>query len=116
MTRGLLMILKSGDIVLVVHRRLFAEDRERFFLGAVEDYESGIAAVSGFTYVRESGGRFLRKDERRTKIVSIGSGTLIVYRLPEQFAFDDATIGARDSRLILSDRHGHEMNLSEELF
>ncbi len=111
------MILKSGDKILVVHRRLFESDRGRFFLGAVEEYGDGIARVSGFTFVRETlNGLFLRKDDRRTKIISMVSGALIVYQLPEDLSVDDARIVARESKLIMTDGHGFEMNMSEHAY
>jgi hypothetical protein len=42
------MLLEPEDKVLVVHRRLFEGDHQRFFVGIVENYEEGIAKVSGF--------------------------------------------------------------------
>lgn len=108
------MILKSGDKVLIVHRRLFEQDLGRFFLGTIKEYEGGVASVTGYTIVRESeDGLFLRKDDLRTKIVSMASGTFIVYQLSDDFAVEQARIQARDNRLMLLDGRGFEMNLSE---
>ena len=108
------MILKPGDKVLIVHRRLFESDRGRFFLGTIEEYEDGVASVTGYTIVRESlDGQYLRKDDLRTKIVSMASGTFIVYRLASEFAVEQAQIEPRDNRLMLLDGRGFEMNLSE---
>ena len=47
------MVLKPGDSVLVVHRRLFENDKARFFVGTVEVYCEGVAAVNGYTLARE---------------------------------------------------------------
>ena len=78
------MILDEGDKVLIVHRRLFAEDAARYFVGVVDGYENGITKASGFTWVREQfGGNFYGKKGLTTKIFSLASGTLIVYRLPQ---------------------------------
>ena len=111
------MILKQGDRVLIVHRRLFEGDSGRFFLGAIDAYEDGIARVTGYTFVREQlAGRMLRKDDRRTKIVSIVSGSLIVYLLPEHLVVEDMHIALRDSRLSLTDGRQFDMNLSEHAY
>jgi hypothetical protein len=111
------MILTLGDKVLVVHRRLFETDKARFFLGTVEEYESGIARVNGFTFVREQlDGRFIRKEDRRTKIISIASGTLLVYQLSRDLDIGDARIEVREAKLVLADDHGFEMNLSEHAY
>ena len=108
------MILKPGDKVLMVHRRLFEGDSERFFLGAVEEYEHGIARVTGFTFVRESmSGRVIRKNDPRTKIVSIASGTLIVYQLPADLAIEKAQFITSESKLTLSDGASFTMNVTE---
>ena len=60
------------------------------------------------------GGRTLRKDEKRTKILSLTSGTLIVYRLPagvrrETLAFEQADEGGT----WLVDGAGFRMDLRE---
>jgi len=76
------MILRGGDQVLVAHRRLFAEDHPRYFAGVVEQYENGLAVVSGYTWLRDPmRGELQRKPDRRTKILSLASGTLLVYKL-----------------------------------
>ncbi len=111
------MILKPNDKVLVVHRRLFETDRGRFFVGSVEEYEQGVARVTGFTFVRELlDGAFIRKDDRRTKVIAIASGTLLVYLLPAKFSVDDARIEVRETKLVLTDSHGLEVNLSEHAY
>ncbi len=108
------MILQSGNKLLIVHRRLFEADRTRYFLGTVNAYEDGVASVSGYTFVHDHvDGDYLRKDDERTKIMPIRSGSLIVYLLSSDFAIDEARICTRENRLILSDGRGCEMNLSE---
>ena len=111
------MILKTGDKVLIVHRRLYETDRARFFAGAVEEYDHGVARVTGYTFVRETlDGQFIRKEERRTKIFSIASGTLIVYQIRDAFVVDESRIEVRESKMVLSDGRGFEMNLSEHAY
>jgi hypothetical protein len=78
------MILKEGDKLLVAHRRLFEGDECRFFVGRVDAYEDGVVKATGRTFVRVvTGGRVIEKPEERTKILSLSSGTLMVYQLPE---------------------------------
>jgi hypothetical protein len=74
------MILKEGDKILVGHRRLFDKDAVRFFIGQVEAFEAGLVKTTGHSYVRDAmGGQVVEKAEQRTKILSLSSGTLIVY-------------------------------------
>ena len=45
------MILEVGSKLLVVHRRLFENDKSRYFIGKVEHCEDAVARVSGHTWV-----------------------------------------------------------------
>lgn len=78
------MILAEGDKVLIVHRRLFELDAARFFIGTVEAYEDGVARVTGHSWVKDQlAGGMIERQGRRTKLLALASGTLIVYRLPD---------------------------------
>lgn len=78
------MLLNEGDKILVIHRRIFENDKSRFFLGTVDAYELGICKISGFTFVRDPHSNLVsRKDEERTKIISLSSGTLFVYLIKQ---------------------------------
>ena len=76
------MVLESGCKLLVCHRRLFIDDPLRFFLGVVVASELGIAKVTGFTWTRDPTHGFQRKPDRRTKLIAVASGSLIVYEIP----------------------------------
>jgi len=52
------MILQEGDKIMVVHRRLFENDKARYFIGIVDGYENGIIKVSGHTWIKEQFGEF----------------------------------------------------------
>lgn len=78
------MLLSNGAKVLVCHRRLFAEDQARYFFGVVEDYSEGVAKVSGFSWTRDPTHGFQRKPDRRTKLIAVASGSVIVYELERE--------------------------------
>jgi hypothetical protein len=108
------MMLKEGDKMLVAQRRLFPRDQPRFFVGQVDAYEAGIVKATGHTFARDSlTGDMLEKVDPRTKLISLSSGTPIVYQLPEQFVLESVDFLAEDGRLILTDGQGFVMNLSE---
>ncbi len=109
------MILSPGELVLISHRRLFSEDVPRFFIGEVEAYSAGIARVTGHSWLREAvRGDIQRKPDRRTKIVSLASGALLIYVLPR-----DLNLGALQMRqgkgqeVVLVDDAGFEMDLTD---
>ncbi|GJL55474.1 MAG: hypothetical protein NPIRA02_26060 [Nitrospirales bacterium] len=109
------MILSNGSKVLVVHRRLFADDQTRYFIGTVLGYENGIAKVKGHTYIKDSlNGEFVERRDDRIKIFSIASGTLIVYELPADLLLDTVTllVGSAGS-ICLTDGSEFSMDLTE---
>ena len=108
------MVLKPGDKVLIVHRRLFEKDSTRFFVGAVEEYEAGLAKVTGFSFSRDMmTGLVHKKDDLRTKIVAIGSGTVLVYLLTGDPQIDKLHFVQSGSKLKLIDFNGFEMDFTE---
>lgn len=112
------MILKVGDVVLVVHRRLYESDRQRFFVGTVLEYDAGLVAVEGFSFAREDiEGSFVRKPDARTRIIPLMSGSIFTYRLPRGVVAESVRLGAttESGRLILSDGRDLEMDLSEHM-
>ena len=111
------MILKKGDKILAAHRRLFADDQIRFFTGEVEETQGELVAATGHSWLRDAfESRVVRKNDRRTKILSLSSGTLIVYRLPREVDLDalklDAGIG---SQMVLTDGGSFHMDVSESV-
>ena len=107
-------MLEDGDKVLIVHRRLFQHDEPRYFVGEVVAYDAGVAKVKGFSFVRNmTDGSVVRKDEPRTKILSILSGAFLVYQLPETTDVAAATFEAHDGELTLGDGNDLRMNMAE---
>lgn len=108
------MILKPGDKLLVVHRRLYDKDEARFFVGHVDDYESGIVKLSGHSYVRDTmSGLMIEKSDVRTKILSLASGTLLCHQLPDALDIDEVKFELLDNMLSLTDGKEFTMNLAE---
>ena len=59
------------------------------------------------------GGQILGKEEPRTKILSLSSGTLLVYQLPDGVDLDAVRFVAEELQLTLTDGRGFTMNLTE---
>lgn len=108
------MILDKGTKVLLAHRRLFPGDHGRFFVGTVEAYDGGVARVDGHTWMRDVyDGTFQKKEDSRVKIVSIASGTVIVYQIPSTVDLNSFRIELDHSRAVARDDRGWEMDLNE---
>ena len=105
-------MLEQGEKLLIVHRRLFEKDSGRFFVGDVQAYEDGIVKVKGYTFVRDMWtGAVNKKSDIRTKVVSLVSGTFIVYLLPETVHLDLVKISGE----VLTDDRGFTMDVSESV-
>ncbi len=110
-------MLAQGDKLVIVHRRLFEKDAPRFFVGEVQDYEAGLAKVKGYTFVKDVfSGNMQKKPDLRTKIMSIVSGTFIVYQLPITVLLDSVRFELdQGGSLILMDEGGFTMDVGESM-
>ncbi len=107
-------LFEPGSCVLVVHRRLFERDDNRLFVGQIESLDSGVIRTTGYSFVRDiMEGTVRRKSESRTKLLSLTSGTLIVYLLPPRFELSKAEVSCRETEMWLTDGSDFSMNLSE---
>ena len=108
------MLLVTGAKVLVCHRRLFLEDLPRYFVGTVTACTDSVAKVTGYSWTRDPGCGFIRKEDERTKIVAIGSGSVIVYELPLDLEIEDLRIDQPGGHTVsLIDGRSFRMDLSE---
>ena len=95
------MILKKGEKIHVIHRRHFLKDPHRHFVGIVEEYDGGVARVTGHIYTVDfTKFTFVRRPEVRTRLISIVSGDVLVNILPasvnlEQVAYKQENKGVR---------------------
>lgn len=110
------MALSIGTKLFISHRRLFKDDQPRFFFGVTDHYSDGIVKVSGYTWTRDPTHGFQKKHDRRTKIVALTSGTLIIYEIPTQADIDNIKIDQPDAHsVIASDGYNFKMDLSERI-
>ncbi len=110
------MLFEPNAKVLIAHRRLFAEDSERLFFGEVLACESGIAKIRGYTFLPDAyRGGFARKDEARTKVVSIASGSVLVYELPANVQLDNLRAETTGLFTRVTDGAGFQIDLSEHM-
>jgi len=110
------MILKKGDTILVIHRRLYENDEVLFFIGKVDDYEVGIVKTTGHTFRwNQNEGLMIQMDRDRTKIVSLSSGNLLVHQLPDTTEFEQLNFKNIEGHLTLTDDNHFELSLAAHL-
>ncbi len=109
------MILNNNDKVMIVHRRLYETDHARVFIGVVDGHTDTIIKVCGHSWVKNQyGGNYIKKNEERTKIISLSSGTLIIYQIPTSININKLHIDtSQKGESVMKDGEGFEMDLSE---
>lgn len=108
-------ILKPGEQVLVIHRRRFDKDIRRHFVGTVEAYQDGIARASEYVFVIDDLNKhlFIKRPDRRTKLIPIASGDVIVNVIPDLVDIEAVRYVLADRTLWGTDGHGWKMDVKE---
>jgi hypothetical protein len=108
-------ILTRGENIFVIHRRRFDKDIRRHFIGIVESYEDGIARATGYVFVIDDLNKhlFMKRPDRRTKLVPIESGDVIVNVLPESLDIEEVRYVLSERTLWVTDGNGWKMDVKE---
>ena len=106
-------IIAPGELIHVLHR--FEKEIKRHFVGEVECAEHGVARVSGYVFVVDDPRThlFVKRPDRRTKLVALGDGELLINILPQSVSLEDVHYEIRDHRLYLTDGKKWKMDLKE---
>lgn len=98
-------ILSPGDKIHVMHRRRFEKDVRRHFVGEVESCEQGVARASGYVFVIDDLSKhlFMKRPDRRTKLIPIISGDVIVNVIPETVEVESVAYELKDRSLVVTD-------------
>lgn len=108
-------LLSPGEKIHVIHRRKFEKDSRRHFVGEVLRYEGGIARASGYVFVVDDLNKhmFVKRPDRRIKLVPILSGEVIVNVIPEAVDLEHVAYEHRDRTLLVTDGGAWSMDVKE---
>jgi hypothetical protein len=108
-------ILSPGEKIHVMHRRHFDKDARRHFVGQVETYEHGVARATGHVFVVDDLNKhmFVKRPDRRTKLIPVGSGEVIINVLPEKVDLDQVRYELRERSLYVTDGDSWSMDVKE---
>ncbi len=108
------MILNKGEKVHVIHRRLFEKEARRHFVGIVEEYEAGVARVAGYVYtVDRAKFIFVRRAEKRTRIIPVASGNVLVNVIPDSVDLEKVVYKQEKKAVRVTDGSSWHLDLSE---
>ena len=107
-------LVKSGEIIHVIERRLFVGDVRRHFVGQVEACTDHALRVRGYLFVYDSSASaFTRKPEQRTRILPLDN-RLILNVLPEGISLEEIRYTHdAEGNLSLTDGADLELDISE---
>jgi len=108
------MILKEGEKVHIIHRRIYEKDLHRHFIGVVESYDGGVARVTGHVYTVDTVKfAFVKRPEVRTRLVSIVSGDVLVNVIPAKVNLEKITYKQERKAVRVTDGSDWRLDLSE---
>jgi hypothetical protein len=106
--------LSADEKVHIIHRRYLEKEPHRHFTGTVDAYEDGIARVSGHLFtVDPVRFEFFRRPEKRTKLVSLLSGDVLVNIIPRRSTWIKVTYQQEAKALRVTDGSKCHLDLSE---
>jgi hypothetical protein len=108
------MILHKREKIHVVHRRHFEKDVHRHFMGVVDDYQDGVARVTGHVYAVDLVKfAFVKRPEKRTRLISIVSGEVLVNILPPTVDLEKIIYRQQKNAVRVTDGSDWYLDLSE---
>ena len=109
------MVLKCGEKVHVIKRRVFVGDIRRHFIGEVTDATESVVRLEGHAYTLDTGtGQYVRRPEIRTRIISLVDANIIINVLPPNAKIDKAAYTtSKDGHLCVTDGETFTLDINE---
>ena len=107
-------VVTIGDKLHVVTRRRFEGDVRRHFVGEVVGNTGSLCELKGYAMVRDdAAGEWIRRPERRHRILSLAEAGHVVNRIPREVDVEDLHYEHVDGELMVTDGKQFELNLDE---
>jgi hypothetical protein len=108
------MLVQPGEKLHVVERRRFESDVRRHFVGEVDDVKDLAARMTGYTFVFNGAkNEYVRKPEKRTRIVSLSDGANLINILPRHAKIEDVSYVFQDRTLVVTDGQTFSLDINE---
>jgi hypothetical protein len=106
-------ILSPGEKIHVLHR--FDKEIRRHFVGEVEVWHHDLARATGYVFVVDDPQThaFVRRPDKRTKVIALNDGELVINILPRELRLEALRYEVHDHRLYLTDGKSWRMDIKE---
>jgi len=107
-------IIKAGEKLHIITRRLFMEDVRRHFAGEVTFALGAVIRAQGYTFVFNPVTlEYRRRPELRTRVFSLGDGAHIVNVIPPDTRIEKLRYELVDQRLTINDGESFSLDINE---
>jgi hypothetical protein len=109
------MILKVGEKIHVIVRRVFFQDIRRHFIGEVTDVTESLVRAEGHAYLYDTNTNlFVRKNYVQTRIISLVDAANIITVLPSTTNLKKIVYRHTEKkRMVLTDGEALSMDVNE---
>lgn len=108
------MVLNKGEKVHVVTRRLTESTPRAHVVGLVVEAADGLARIECWAYVWDRAEkRFVRKPDKRVRIISLVSADNIVTVIPADARLEDIQYRLQGRTLVVGDGKGWSLDVTE---
>ncbi len=108
------MIVEQGEKLHIITRRAFEDDLRRHFIGEVMEAEGSLVRVEGFAFILDTAtNSYLRRPERRTRIICLADANNLVNVLPDHIDLDATRYEVLDGRLVVTDGTNFKLDVNE---
>jgi hypothetical protein len=106
-------ILRPGEKIHVLHR--FDKEIRRHFVGQVEACQESVARATGYVFVVDdpSTHTFVKREDKRTKLVALSDGELVINVIPPSVDLEKVRYEVREHQLYVTDGGEWKMDVKE---
>lgn len=109
------MIFEQGEKIHLIIRRKFEGDLRRHFVGEIKACSESLIRVEGYVFVFDhTAGEYIRRPERRARIISLVDSGNIVNVIPEAAKLEKVVYKmGKEGRLIITDGETFTLDVNE---
>ena len=106
-------VIAAGEKVIIITKRIFADDVRRHFIGTVTACSGSLVRVEGHAWIANNVGGYERRSDHRTRVFSLSYGGEVVLIVPPSVELDDLTYRIVTGRLIITDDADFSLDITE---
>jgi hypothetical protein len=107
-------VLRVGEKVHVITRRLFAEDLRRHFVGEITAVTDHLMRVQGYAFIFHAGlNQYHKRPDMRIRVFSLTDAGNIVNVIPDGIKIESLNYRFENQRMVITDEAGFSLDINE---